>query len=116
MIVAHSYLRTPEVIVFAYQGDRCLWGYAEVEGWKAPPDDNWIISGEEWGGAKWRRLYMVRPCSIREFTNHVSYPVLRDKIGFDTRAISFAPGISNKVFQELLRESMGVINLCNNIV
>jgi len=40
LIIAHSYLRKPEVIVFAYQGDKSLWGYVEIKGWEPLPDDN----------------------------------------------------------------------------
>jgi hypothetical protein len=110
LIVEHTQLRKPDIILFAYQGDHCLWGYAEIESWQQPPP-HWAEEGIEWGGAKFRRVYKVKPCSIREFKKHVPYTFLLN-LGFDTRTIIYAPQISIETFNQILRKAEGEINRC----
>jgi hypothetical protein len=33
LTIEHTMLRKPHTIIFAYQGDHSLWGYAEIENW-----------------------------------------------------------------------------------
>ena len=97
-------------MVFAYQGDHSLWGYVEIEGWRNPNEKEADI-GMEWGGAKFRRLYKIKQCSIREFKKHIPYEFL---YSFDFKAIGFvrAAGISSDVFNQLLIKAEGEINCC----
>lgn len=110
LIVEHTHLRKPNIIVFAYQGDHCLWGYAEVEGWE-DPSPQVAEEGVEWGGARFRRVYKIKPCSIKEFRKHVPYTFLLT-LGFNTKSIIYAPKISMEIFNHILRRAEGEINLC----
>ena len=49
LTVEHTQLRKPDLMVFAYQGDHSLWGYAEIEGWKDPSETEAAV-GIEWEG------------------------------------------------------------------
>lgn len=110
LTVEHTQLRKPDFMVFAYQGDHSLWGYAEIESWKDPHEHE-ADDGIEWGGGKFRRLYKVKPCSLKEFKKHVPYVFLLD-IGFDTSSIVYAPQISMEIFNQVLRKAEGEINRC----
>ena len=111
LTIEHTQLRKPHLIVFAYQGDHSLWGYAEIGGWKASSSKAEADVGIEWGGSKFRRLYKIKPCSLREFKKHVSYRFLHD-LGFDTSDIIYAPKISTEIFNQALKKAEGEINRC----
>ena len=108
--VEHTQLRKPNLMIFAYQGDHSLWGYAEIEGWRNP-DGREVMEGSEWAGKNWRRVYLIKPCSLREFKRHVPYIYLAS-LGFDTTSIVYAPRISAETFDKLLEKAEGEINLC----
>lgn len=110
LTVEHTQLRKPDLMVFAYQGERSLWGYAEIEGWEVPREGQATV-GIEWGGGKFRRLYEIKPCSLKEFKKHVPYIFLRG-LGFDTSSIVYAPKISVEIFNRVLRKAEGEINRC----
>ena len=110
LTVEHTQLRKPDLMVFAYQGDHSLWGYAEIEGWKDPSEAEAAV-GIEWGGRKFRRLYKIKPCSLKEFKKHVPYTFLLG-LGFKTSSIVYAPEISVKIFNQVLRRAEGEINRC----
>jgi len=105
--VEHTQLRKPDIMVFAYQGDHSFWGFAEVEGWTDPAPEE-VAEGREWGGTIFRRVYKIKPCSIKEFAKHVPYFVL----DFNPRSIVYAPKISVEIFNQLLRKAEGQINCC----
>jgi hypothetical protein len=109
--IEHTVFRTPRIIVFAYQGDQSLWGYAEIESWESPRSETEADVGIEWGGSKFRRLYKIKSCSLREFKEHVPYSFLRD-FGFETRSIIYAPKIPEEIFNQVLKKAEGEINLC----
>jgi hypothetical protein len=111
LTIEHTQLRKPNIIIFAYQGDKNLWGYAEIENWESPPSEAEAEVGVEWGGSKFRRLYKIKHCSIREFKKHVSYTFLRG-FGFETRNIIYAPSISIELFNQVKDMADGEINLC----
>jgi len=110
LTVEHTQLRKPDLMVFAYQGDHSLWGYAEIESWKDPSETEAAV-GIEWGEGKFRRLYKIKPCSLKEFKKHVPYAFLFG-LGCDTRSIVYAPKISVEIFNHLLRKAEGEINCC----
>jgi len=110
LTVEHTQVRKPDLMVFAYQGDHSLWGYAEIEGWKDPNETEAAV-GIEWGGGKFRRLYKIKPCSLKEFKKHIPYAFLLS-LGLDTTSIVYAPVISVEIFNQLLKEAEGEINLC----
>ena len=110
LTVEHTQLRKPDIMVFAYQGDQSLWGYAEIESWEDSSPEL-AKEGIEWGGAKFRRVYKVKPCSIKEFKKHVPYMFLLS-VGFNTRSIVYAPQISMEIFNYVLRKAEGEINRC----
>jgi len=111
LTVEHAQLRKPQFIAFAYQGDHSLWGYAEIESWRSPHDEAEAVVGMEWGGSKFRRLYKIKRCSLREFKKHVPYRFLRD-LGFETSSIVYAPKISMEIFNQVLKKAEGEINRC----
>lgn len=111
LTIEHTQLRKPNIIIFAYQGDKNLWGYAEIENWESPPSEKQAEVGVEWGGSKFRRLYKIKRCSIREFKKHVSYTFLQG-FGFETRNIIYAPSISIEHFNQVKDMADGEINLC----
>lgn len=110
LTVEHTQVRKPDFMVFAYQGDYSLWGYAEIESWKDPGEAEAAV-GIEWGGGKFRRLYKIKPCSLKEFKKHVPYIFLLG-LGFDTSSIIYAPEISVEAFNQVLRRAEGKIKRC----
>lgn len=110
LTVEHTQLRKPNSMVFAYQGDHSLWGYAEIEDWK-DADEAEADVGIEWGGSTFRRLYKIKACSLREFEKHIPYAFLLS-LGFDTSSIVYAPKMSVEIFNQVLRKGEGEINRC----
>ena len=111
LTIEHTQLRKPHIIIFAYQGDHCLWGYAEIESWKSPSTEAEADVGREWGGSRFRRLYKIKPCSIREFKKHIPYSFLSN-CGFNTSNIKYAPELSVAIFNQIIKEAEGETNCC----
>jgi len=60
LTVMHTQLRKPDIMVFAYQGDHSLWGYAEIEGWEYPSEV--VAEEKECRRVEFKRVYKIKPC------------------------------------------------------